>query len=80
MDFFERWFHFSPDGGDGTLEAAYLALLFVVVSATVFYLALRKSRHRDLPAYEVSKEGITGPPGPVSGLTSAGTSPTEPAP
>jgi hypothetical protein len=64
MDFFERWFHFSPDGGDGTLEAAYFAILFVVVSATVSYFASRKSRRRDQPAYEVSKEDVAAPTGP----------------
>jgi hypothetical protein len=27
MAFFERWFGFSPDGGDGSLEAAFLVTL-----------------------------------------------------
>ena len=26
MDFIERWLHISPDGGDGTFEAAWIAL------------------------------------------------------
>jgi hypothetical protein len=44
MDFFERWFHISPDSGDGTIEAAYLAVVFVVVSALVWYFAVKKLR------------------------------------
>ncbi len=27
MDFIERWLQISPDGGNGTLEAAYLVAL-----------------------------------------------------
>ena len=27
MDFIERWLQLSPDGGNGMLEACYLALL-----------------------------------------------------
>ncbi len=44
MDFFERWFHFSPDGGDGTLEAACFAAVLVVASAMVIRFALRKAQ------------------------------------
>jgi hypothetical protein len=31
MDFIERWFHISPDGGNGTLEAFYIIAVFVVI-------------------------------------------------
>ena len=36
MDFFERWFHVSPDGGDGTLEALFIAAFAVVAALVVF--------------------------------------------
>ncbi len=39
MDFIERWFGISPDGGDGSTE-----LLYIVVIAAV--LALVAGRHR----------------------------------
>jgi len=35
MDFFERWFGVSPDGGDGTLEMLYIAV-GVLVMAMLF--------------------------------------------
>jgi hypothetical protein len=35
MDFFERWFHFSPDGGNGMLEAAYVIALAAAISVVV---------------------------------------------
>jgi hypothetical protein len=40
MDFIERWFGISPDGGDGSLEALYL-LAIVVVLAVVFRVRIR---------------------------------------
>ena len=39
MDFIERWFHISPDGGNGSLE-----ILYVVAIAALVVIAL--SRHR----------------------------------
>jgi hypothetical protein len=36
MDFIERWFGISPDGGDGSLEALYLLAIVVVLAAIVF--------------------------------------------
>jgi hypothetical protein len=36
MDFFERWFHVSPDGGNGTLEALYLIVAIAVILAVIF--------------------------------------------
>jgi len=32
LDFIERWFGLSPDGGDGSTEAAYLIAIFVVLA------------------------------------------------
>jgi hypothetical protein len=36
MDFFERWLSFSPDGGDGTAEVAYIAIMVGVVLTLLF--------------------------------------------
>ena len=36
MDFVERWFGVSPDGGNGSLEAVAFLLVLVIVSAAVF--------------------------------------------
>ena len=36
MDFIERLFHIAPDGGDGSIEAAYLMVAGMVVAAAVF--------------------------------------------
>jgi hypothetical protein len=36
MDFIERWFGISPDGGDGWLEALYLSAIVAVLVAIVF--------------------------------------------
>jgi MYXO-CTERM domain-containing protein len=50
MDFIERWFGVSPDGGDGSLEALWLAAIAVAVVALIFrrriitWFATRKPR------------------------------------
>lgn len=36
MDFIERWFGVSPDGGDGSLELFWILAIAVVVLAIVF--------------------------------------------
>jgi hypothetical protein len=41
VDFIERWFGVSPDGGDGTLE-----LLYVGVAALIVVVLLRWIVHR----------------------------------
>ena len=52
MDFIERWFGVSPDGGDGSLELLWIAAIAIVVLAVVFrrpivsWLASRKSGQR----------------------------------
>jgi hypothetical protein len=47
MDFIERIFGVSPDGGDGSLEFAYLTAV-VVAGALVVYLVYRR-RNREQP-------------------------------
>ena len=32
MDFIERWFHISPDGGNGSLEFLYVAILILAIT------------------------------------------------
>ena len=36
MDFIERWFGVSPDGGDGSTELMYLTVLVVVLVAVLY--------------------------------------------
>ena len=35
MDFIERWFGVSPDGGDGSLEMLYLGAIAIAAVAIV---------------------------------------------
>jgi hypothetical protein len=35
MDFLERWFHVSPDGGSGSLESAYVLTAVAVAAAVI---------------------------------------------
>ena len=42
MDFIERWLGLSPDGGDGSLEALYVAALLAAIAAFVFRRQLRR--------------------------------------
>jgi hypothetical protein len=52
MDFIERWFGISPDGGDGSLEALWIAGIVVALIAVVFrrriaaWLVSRKAGQR----------------------------------
>jgi hypothetical protein len=52
MDFIERWFGVSPDGGDGSLEALWIAGIVVALVVVVFrrriaaWLVSRKARQR----------------------------------
>ena len=32
MDFIERWFGLSPDGGDGSMEVLYLGVAVVILA------------------------------------------------
>ena len=36
MDFFEQWFGISPDGGTGSLELLYLAVIVAIILIVVF--------------------------------------------
>ena len=36
MDFIERWFGVSPDGGDGSLEVLWIVGIVIVVAALMF--------------------------------------------
>lgn len=36
MDFIERWFGLSPDGGDGSLEVLWLVAIAVALLAVAF--------------------------------------------
>jgi hypothetical protein len=36
MDFFEKWFGVSPDGGDGSLEVLWIVVIVVAVVAFAF--------------------------------------------
>lgn len=42
MDFIERWFGLSPDGGDGSTE-----FLYIVVLAVIVVLIVNRRRLRD---------------------------------
>jgi hypothetical protein len=42
MDFIERWFGISPDGGDGSLEALYLFAALAVAAVIVFRARIRE--------------------------------------
>ena len=46
MDFIERWFGVSPDGGDGSLEALYILAGIVVIAAIVFQRRIRSAIQR----------------------------------
>ena len=52
MDFIERWFGVSPDGGDGSLELLWIIGVVVVIAALVFrrpiatWLSSRKAGQR----------------------------------
>jgi hypothetical protein len=41
MDFIERWFGVSPEGGDGSTELMYL-VVFVVVVVVLLYRPVRR--------------------------------------
>jgi MYXO-CTERM domain-containing protein len=45
MDFIERLLGISPDGGDGSTELMYLALLVVVIAAAAWRRHRRSGRY-----------------------------------
>ena len=36
MDFIEKWFGISPDGGDGSLEALYIAAVILLIAVLLY--------------------------------------------
>jgi MYXO-CTERM domain-containing protein len=46
MDFIERWFGISPDGGSGTTEALYLIAFFAAVGLLLYLWRRRISSSR----------------------------------
>ena len=52
MDFIERWFGVSPDGGDGSLEVLWIVGIVVAVAALIFrrriadWMSSHKERQR----------------------------------
>lgn len=46
MDFIEKLFGFSPDGGDGSTELIYLAAIAIILAA-VAYARHRATRKRE---------------------------------
>jgi hypothetical protein len=46
MDFFERWFNISPDGGNGTAEALWITAIVAAIVAIVWHRQLRNLARR----------------------------------
>lgn len=52
MDFIEKWFGMSPDGGDGSLEALWIGAIVVAALVLVFrrriarWMTQRSARNR----------------------------------
>ena len=42
MDFIERWFGVSPDGGDGSTELLYIVVIAAVLALIVFRRSIAK--------------------------------------
>jgi hypothetical protein len=53
MDFIERIFGFSPDGGDGSFEF----MLFAIPIAGIVYLLVRRRRSRRRQESDTSRRG-----------------------
>jgi hypothetical protein len=56
MDFIERWFGISPDGGDGSLEALYFLVLLVIVGAVVFRKRIAHLFRHQMSKYARTRE------------------------
>ena len=46
MDFIERWFGISPDGGDGALELLYVAVGVLIVAILIARIVSRRRYRR----------------------------------
>jgi hypothetical protein len=44
MDFIERWFGISPDGGDGSTELIYLGVLVAVLAVAILFKTRLKGK------------------------------------
>jgi len=42
MDFIERWFGFSPDGGDGSTELLYILAVAILLAVLIGWRQKRK--------------------------------------
>ncbi len=58
MDFIERIFGISPDGGDGSLEGVYVAATLAAVIAVV-YMWRRRREGPSRDAYRASIAALT---------------------
>ena len=47
MDFIEKLFGISPDGGDGTLEALWVAALVIAGAAVIWHRRRRAAGQKD---------------------------------
>jgi hypothetical protein len=45
MDFIERWFGISPDGGSGLLEVLYVFAIANAITIAAMYRARRRGSH-----------------------------------
>jgi hypothetical protein len=45
MDFIERWFGFSPDGGDGSTELIYIFAAGVAIILVFAFMQLKHRQH-----------------------------------
>jgi hypothetical protein len=45
MDFIERWFGFSPDGGDGSTELIYIVAAGVAIVLIFAFMQLKRRQH-----------------------------------
>ena len=57
MDFIERWFHISPDGGNGTLEVLYVGAFILLIIVVIRPLRRHLTR---LVLWYVEKLGKRG--------------------
>ena len=58
MDFIERIFHLSPDNGDGSLEAAILAVVAVLLSLIALTM-IQQCLRFSLPSRRLFDEPLT---------------------
>jgi len=57
MDFFEKYFHVSPDGGSGATEAAFIVALALIAVGLAFGGTLRRLIRRKSKSLRPPAEG-----------------------